>query len=120
MDGPDDRRRRSLDTMRRVNGAGGQRMLDEAAPDLGRFLLEFVSGDICSRTHLPMRERQRVWPAAIGVEPMKANVGSVQNVGVAPGDIIGVFVRCLPYIRFPRVLAAVQQAKGDFDERSSA
>ncbi|MEV4256993.1 carboxymuconolactone decarboxylase family protein [Spirillospora sp. NPDC049652] len=127
-DGPGDRRRRGLDTMRQVNAAGGQRMLDEldeVAPDLGRFLLEFVFGDIYSRTRLPMRERQLVRLAAlaaIGVdlEPMKANVDSALNVGVAPEDVIEVFVQCLPYIGFPRVLAAVRQAKEVFDDRSGS
>ncbi|MFI6520462.1 carboxymuconolactone decarboxylase family protein [Spirillospora sp. NPDC050679] len=128
MDEPSERYRRGLETMRQVNEADGRRMregLAEVAPDLERFLLEFVFGDVYSRTVLPMRERQLIRLAAlaaIGVdyEPMKANVGSALNVGVGHADIIEVFVQCLPYIGFPRVLAAVEQAKRVFDERSAA
>ncbi|WP_242903313.1 carboxymuconolactone decarboxylase family protein [Actinomadura terrae] len=127
MDVPSDRYQRGLETMRQVNETDGRRMLDELAeiaPDLERYLLEFVFGDVYSRTRLPMRERQLVRLAALAAlgvdyEPMKANVNSALNVGVEPADIIEVFTQCLPYIGFPRVLQAVEQAKKVMDERSA-
>ncbi|MFG2004975.1 carboxymuconolactone decarboxylase family protein [Spirillospora sp. NPDC048911] len=122
---PNERRRRGLETMRQVNESGGERMLDELAeiaPDLGQFLLEFVFGDIYSRSQLSLRERQLIRLTALATlgvdyEPMKANVDSALNVGVEQADIIEVFVQCLPYIGFPRVLAAVQQTRKVLDER---
>ncbi|WP_067474413.1 carboxymuconolactone decarboxylase family protein [Actinomadura hibisca] len=125
---PSDRYRRGLETMRQVNEADGERMREElakVAPDLERYLLEFVFGDVYSRPRLPMRERQLVRLAALAAlgveyEPMKANVDSALNTGVEQADIIEVFVQCLPYIGFPRVLAAVQQTKRVLDERSAA
>ncbi|MER7134788.1 carboxymuconolactone decarboxylase family protein [Streptosporangium saharense] len=122
----DPRHRRGLELMNEIDPADGQRMLDEfagIAPDLGRFLIEFVFADIYSRSVLSLRERQFVRLAAlaamgIGDAPMRANINSALNVGLEVSDIAETFIQCLPYAGFPRVIVAVEQLKAIVEERA--
>lgn len=53
-----------------------------------------------------------------GCEPQLAvHIGAALGVGIRPEKIIEIFMQCIPYTGFPRVLNAVSAAKRIFDER---
>ncbi|NRF95779.1 carboxymuconolactone decarboxylase family protein [Paenibacillus frigoriresistens] len=109
-----------------VDGKGGERVissLQDIAPDLGRYVVEFAFGDIYSRPGLDLKQRQLVTIASLttqgGCEPqLNVHINAALNVGLTPNDIVEAIMQCVPYTGFPRVLNAVLVAKRIFEERS--
>lgn len=53
-----------------------------------------------------------------GCEPqLEVHINGALNVGIAPDKIIEIFLQCIPYTGFPKVLNAVNAAKKVFGER---
>ena len=53
-----------------------------------------------------------------GCEPqLEVHINGALNVGIAPEKVIEIFIQCIPYVGFPRVLNAVFAAKRVFAER---
>ncbi|MBD5458426.1 MAG: carboxymuconolactone decarboxylase family protein [Lachnospiraceae bacterium] len=80
------------------------RSLEDIAPDLGRYIVEFAFGDIYPRTGLTLQEREMITITSLltsgGCEPqLEVHINGSLNVG------------------FPRVLNAVFVAKKVFGER---
>ena len=108
-----------------VDGAGGEnviRSLEDAAPDLGRYIVEFAFGDIYCRDALSLQEREIITLASLlaagGCEPqLEVHVSAALHVGISPEKIIEVFLQCVPYTGFPRVLNAVFTARRVFQNR---
>ena len=105
---------RGMDKLLEIDGAGGEGVihsLEDIAPDLGRYIVEFAFGDIYARTGLTLQEREIITLASLltagGCEPQL----EVLHVDVPPEKIIEVFLQCIPYTGFPRVLNAVFTAK---------
>lgn len=113
---------RGMELLNKIDGRGGKavlRSLEGIAPDLGRYIAEFAFGDICSRPGLDLREREMVTLAGLltagGCEPqLEVHIKAALNVGVPPKTVIEVFLQCVPYTGFPRVLNAVFTAKRVF------
>jgi len=97
--------------------------LGEIAPDLGKYIIEFAFGDIYSRKGLSLQEREIVTITSLltagGCEAQLAvqMIGSL-NVGISPEKVMEVFIQCIPYTGFPKVLNAVTVAKKVFAERN--
>lgn len=108
-----------------VDGSGGEaviKALEDISPDLGRYIVEFAFGDIYSGRELSLQERETVTLASLltlgGCEPqLEVHINGALNTGIPPRKIIEIFVQCVPYTGFPRVLNAVFAAKKVFLER---
>jgi 4-carboxymuconolactone decarboxylase len=108
-----------------VDGEGGERViesLDDVAPDLGRFVVEFAYGEIYQRPVLDLRQRQLVTISALttlgGAEPqLEFHVNAGLNVGLTAREVVETILHCIPYTGFPRVLNAILVAKRVFAER---
>lgn len=115
-----------LKNLSEVDGKGGDAViqsLQEIAPDLGKYIIEFAFGDIYSRQGLSMQERELITVTALltagSCEPqLKVHINGALNTGIAPSKIIEAFIQCIPYTGFPKVLNAVFTAKNVFDERN--
>ena len=111
--------------LREIDGSGGEgviRSLEDIAPDLGRYIVEFAFGDIYTRKKLSLQEREMLTLASLltagGCEPqLEVHINGALNVGISPEKIVEVFLQCIPYTGFPRVLNAVFAAKKVFTER---
>lgn len=114
-----------LKKLAEVDGKGGDAVIDslkEIAPDLGRFIIEFAFGDIYSRSGLSLQERELITLSSLltagGCEPqLKVHINGALNTGIPPEKIIEIFVQCVSYTGFPKVLNAVFTAKEVFKER---
>jgi len=121
-----DRFRRGWDRLLEVDADAGERVIEslqDVAPDLGRYVVEFAFGDIYSRPELDLRQRQIATIAALttlgGAEPqLEVHVNGGLNVGLSPREIVEVMLHCAPYVGFPRVLNAIFVAKRVFEERN--
>ena len=115
-----------MDKLREIDGTGGEgviQSLEDIAPDLGRYIVEFAFGDIYTRGVLDTKERERITLASLltagGCEPQLAvHIRAALHVGLTPEEIIETFIQCVPYTGFPRALNAVFTAKQIFAEQA--
>jgi 4-carboxymuconolactone decarboxylase len=121
-----ERFRRGWQRLLEVDAEGGEQVIEnlqDVAPDLGRYVVEFAFGDIYSRPGLDLRQRQLVTISALttlgGAEPqLEVHVNAGLNVGLNAPEIVEAMLHCIPYAGFPRVLNAIFVAKRVFGERN--
>lgn len=116
---------KGAELLKQIDGNGGEkviRSLEDIAPDLGKYIIEFAFGDIYSRKKLTIQEREMITITSLlacgGCEPqLKVHINASLNVGISPEKIVETFMQCVPYVGFPRVLNAIFTAKEVFSER---
>lgn len=114
-----------MEQLKKIDGIGGENViksLEDIAPDVGRFIIEFAFGEIYPRENLSLPEREMITITSLltlgGCEPqLKVHINGALNVGISPQKIVETFIQCIPYIGFPRVLNAIMVAKNVFLER---
>jgi len=121
-----ERIKRGTEKLKEVDGNAGERViasLEEVAPGLGRYILEFAFGDIYCRGGLTLPEREVITITSLltagGCEAqLEVHINGSLNVGISPEKVIETFIQCIPYTGFPKVLNAVNVAKKVFAERN--
>ena len=114
-----------MEQLKAIDGKGGENViksLEDIAPDLGKFIVEFAFGDIYTREGLTTEEREMITLSCLltagGCEPqLEVHINGALNVGISPEKVIETFLQCIPYTGFPKVLNAVFAAKKVFAER---
>ena len=114
-----------MEQLKAIDGKGGENViksLEDIAPDLGKFIVEFAFGDIYTREGLTTEEREMITLSSLltagGCEPqLEVHINGALNVGISPEKMIETFLQCIPYTGFPKVLNAVFAAKKVFAER---
>ncbi|MBS7528504.1 carboxymuconolactone decarboxylase family protein [Fusibacter paucivorans] len=109
-----------------VDGSGGHavvRSLENIAPDLGKYIIEFAFGDIYTRETLSLKQREMITLTALltqgGCEnQLRVHIAGALNVGLSQTDIVETFIQCIPYVGFPKVLNAVFTAKEVFQNHA--
>ena len=117
---------KGLNKLAEEDGNAGEQViaaLDDIAPDLGKYIVEFGFGDIYCRETLDLKEREMITLASLltlgGCETqLDVHINGALNVGITPEKIIEIFMQCIPYTGFPRVLNAVGAAKKVFADRN--
>lgn len=111
--------------LKEIDGIGGENViqsLQDIAPDVGKYIIEFAFGDVYTRPELSMQEREMIIITSLlttgGCEPqLEVHINGSLNVGLSPEQIIETFIQCIPYTGFPKVLNAIYTAKKIFAER---
>ncbi len=114
-----------MEQLRTIDGKGGENViksLEDIAPDLGKFIVEFAFGDIYTREGLTTEEREMITLSSLltagGCEPqLEVHINGALNVGISSEKVIETVLQCIPYTGFPKVLNAVFTAKKVFAER---
>ena len=114
-----------MEQLKAIDGKGGENViksLEDIAPDLGKFIVEFAFGDIYSREGLTTEEREMITLSSLltagGCEPqLEVHINGALNVGISPEKVIETFLQCIPYTGFPKVLNAVFVAKKSIYEK---
>jgi len=117
---------KGLNKLAEVDGNAGEQViaaLNDIAPDLGKYIVEFGFGDIYCRETLDLKEREMITLASLltlgGCEAqLDVHINGALNVGITPAKIIEIFIQCIPYTGFPRVLNAVGAARKVFADRN--
>lgn len=112
--------------LREIDGVGGEKVIEslqEVAPSVGKFIIEFAFGEIYSRGELNLAEREMITLASLltagGCEnQLKVHIVGALNVGIPPEKIVEIFIQCIPYTGFPKVLNAIFVAKEIFSEQN--
>ncbi|WP_088185764.1 carboxymuconolactone decarboxylase family protein [Desulfosporosinus sp. FKA] len=108
-----------------IDGTAGENViasLQNVAPDLGKYIIEFAFGDIYCRCGLNLQEREMVTITSLltagGCEPqLEVHINGALNVGISPKKVVETFLQCIPYTGFPKVLNAITVAKKVFADR---
>ena len=111
--------------LKEIDGIGGENViqsLQDIAPDVGKYIIEFALGDVYTRPELSMQEREMITITSLlttgGCEPqLEVHINGSLNVGLSPEKIIETFIQCIPYTGFLKVLNAIYTAKKIFAER---
>lgn len=98
------------------------RALQDIAPDLARFTIEFAYGDIMSRPALDLKTRQIATVAALAAmgnaQPqLRYHINGALNLGWAPSQIVEAMLLSAVYAGFPAALNGVFAAKEVFEQR---
>lgn len=117
---------KGIQNLQLIDGKGGDAVihsLEDIAPDLGKYIIEFAFGDIYSRPILSHKEREMITIVSLltagGCEPqLEVHINGALNTGIEPAKIVETFMQCIPYTGFPKVLNAIFTAKKVFQERN--
>ena len=112
--------------IKNIDGNAGTQVIEslqDIAPDLGKYIVEFAFGDIYSRGTLDLKQRQLVTISSLtsqgGCEPqLTVHINAALNVGLSTNEIVESIIHCVPYTGFPRALNAIFVAKQVFQSRN--
>lgn len=123
----DKRMEQGIKNLKMIDVEAGERViqnLQDIAPEVGRYILEFAFGDIYNNDTLSFREREIITITSLLTQgdtknQLMVHINGSLNVGLTEEEIIEVFTHCIPYVGFPKVLNAITVAKGVFVERNA-
>ncbi|AXR08440.1 carboxymuconolactone decarboxylase family protein [Salinimonas sediminis] len=120
-----DRYTRGWKKLQEIDGEAGESViaaLNDIAPDLARYTIEYPFGDIYSRPGLDLRSREIATVAALSAmgnaaPQLKVHINAALNVGCTAQEIIEIIIQISVYAGFPAALNAAGVAKSVFSER---
>lgn len=109
----DERYLRGRRRLAEIDGAAGEEVVDTLG-DLGRYIVEFVFGDVYSRPGLSLRDRELAsvaMLAALGArEPqLDVHLRAAVNVGITHDELREVIIHTAPYAGFPAAINAMRR-----------
>ncbi|SHK64958.1 carboxymuconolactone decarboxylase family protein [Actinacidiphila paucisporea] len=122
-----DRYARGIALLQEVDGPAGPHVVDslaDLAPDLGRFLVEHVFGEVYARTGLDLPTRELASVAmctALGTAgpQLRVHLRAFLNVGGTREEIIALLTQLAGYAGFPAALNGVAAAREIFAEQDA-
>jgi len=113
---------RGLEQLREIDGEAGEKVIEslqDMAPDLARYTIEYPFGDIYSRPGLDLKSREIATIAALTAmgnsQPqLKVHIQAGLNVGLTQEEIVEVIMQMSVYSGFPTALNGIQAAKEVF------
>ncbi len=95
--------------------------LEDVAPDLSRFVLEFPYSEIYTRPEVDLKTRELCTVAALTVlgtiPQLKDHISAALNVGNTPTEIVEIIMQMSAYCGFPKAINAMVGAKEVFEEK---
>jgi 4-carboxymuconolactone decarboxylase len=121
------RQEREWTKLKQTQGTAGERVLERIesiSPDLARYAVEFVFGDMHSRSGLDLKSREIAAVAALtamgnGSPKLRAHIHSALNAGCSESDVVEIMIEMAAFAGFPAALNGIQAAKEVFAERSA-
>jgi len=122
----DDRYKKGMEVLKITNNEGIKDLfkeLEDIAPDLGRFVVEFPYSEIYTRDVVDLKTRELATVAALtamGVAKLqlKSHINAALNVGNTPEEIIEIIMQMSAYAGFPAAINGVMVAKKIFKKRN--
>jgi 4-carboxymuconolactone decarboxylase len=120
-----ERYERGTKALEQITGASGTTVvesLQDIAPDLADWIIEFSYGDVFSRPGLDLRSRELATVAALtamgnAIPQLKVHMHGALNVGCQPEEIIEVILQMAVYAGFPASLNGITAAREVFAQR---
>lgn len=115
---------KGLEMLNTIDGKAGNKVLkslEDIAPELGRYMIEYGFGEIYSRKGLELRTKEIAVISSLltsgRIPQLKVHLHASLNVGVSKEEIIEIFILLSIYVGFPSVLNAVFALKEVLEER---
>ena len=124
----DERFDRGWEKLKEIDGEAGQRVMEslqDIAPDLARYIIEFAFGDIYTRPGLDLRSREIAVIAALTAlgtarPQLMVHIGAGLRVGLSREEIIEIMIQMSAYAGFPAALNAIDAAAEVFAAEDEA
>ncbi len=121
----EDRYQRGWKKLKDIDGEAGEKVLEslqDIAPDLGRYIIEFPFGDVYSRPGLDVKSREIATVSALtalgnAAPQLKVHINAALNVGCTREEIVEIIIQMAVYAGFPAALNGMAAAKDVFKER---
>lgn len=115
---------RGYEKLRAIDGELGEQViasLQDIAPDVSKYIIEFAFGDVYSRSTLDLKQREMISITSLATlggceKQLEIHIQGALNVGATKNDVVETLMQCIPYIGFPRVLNAITVAKNVFSK----
>lgn len=95
--------------------------LEDVAPDLGRFVVEFPYSEIYTRSEVDLKTRELCTVAALTVlgtiPQLKDHINAALNVGNSETEVVEIIMQMSAYCGFPKSINGVVAAKEVFEMR---
>ena len=106
---------RGLERLKELAGPNAEAIVEQVtalAPDLGRWIVDFVFGEVYSRPGLDLRTRQIVNVAALtalgtATPQLEVHLNGALNVGVRQEELIEIILQLAVYAGFPASLNGI-------------
>lgn len=120
--------KRGWEILKKIDPNAGERAkegLNDISPDMVKYLMEFVFGEISARPGLDMKSREITAVAAltaIGTAPnqLKVHIKGALNCGCTKEEVVEVIMQTIVYAGFPAALTGIRLAKEVFQELEEA
>ena len=120
-----DRYQRGLEALERIDGHAGTQViasLQDIAPDLARYIIEYSFGDIYSREGLDLKTRELVTVAACtamgtAAPQLRVHLHGLLNVGGTREEAVEAIMQMVGYAGFPAALNGIVAAREVFNQR---
>jgi 4-carboxymuconolactone decarboxylase len=121
----DERYLRGWEKLKEIDGEAGERViasLQDVAPDLARYTIEFPFGEVYCRPGLDLKSREIATVAALtalghAAPQLKVHLNAALNVGCTRTEIVEVIIQMAIYAGFPAALNGMFAAREVFQER---
>jgi 4-carboxymuconolactone decarboxylase len=112
---------KNLEKMNDTNFKKLKKNLEDIAPDLTRYVVEFPYGDIYSRPGLDLKSREIANVAALtalgNAQPqLQSHIEAALNVGCTREEIVEIIIQMAVYAGFPAAINGMNAAKKVFKE----
>jgi len=97
---------------------------DDLDPEIGRYLAEFVYGDLYARPALDLKTRQLCTVAALtalgSFKPhLKTHIDGALNVGASQAEVVETILQMAAYAGFPAATTGLAAAREVFEKRAN-
>jgi 4-carboxymuconolactone decarboxylase len=124
----DNRYARGWAALAEIDGEAGEKViasLQDIAPDLARYIVEFSFGDIYCRSGLDLKTREIVTVAACtamgtALPQLRVHVHGLLNVGGTELEVVETIMQMAVYAGFPAALNGIAVAREVFQERQES
>ncbi|MFH0825993.1 MAG: carboxymuconolactone decarboxylase family protein [Pseudomonadota bacterium] len=124
-EGKSERYTRGMTALQALDAEGAAKVmkgLQDIAPDMARFIIEFGYGDVYSRPALDPKSRQAATIAALTAlgnagPQLKFHLRAALNVGLSPQEIIEVMYVTTVFAGFPSGINGINAAREVFQEK---
>ena len=120
----EDRYEKGMNVLREINKENIENLfedLEDIAPDLGRFVVEFPYSEIYTRKEVDLKTRELCTVAAITAlghaqKELYDHVHAALKVGNSPKEIVEIIMQMSAYAGFPAEINGMMTAKKVFKE----
>jgi 4-carboxymuconolactone decarboxylase len=124
----EERYQRGLELLKRMLGEKTaeetRRRWHKLSPDFERYVLEFLSGEIWSRSGLPLKIKSLCTISALAAlgrtQGLELNIGMALRNGATREEIIETLLQIAPYAGFPAAWEGLQIAERVFESSDTS